>query len=317
MLDESGRGSFSVLFIVPAASTWSRARNSKTQGPPPLRSRCCSLGIDAVNSMFLRQVFQHDQTAEFCFMALEMRLEYQLDRPSLFVAPEDRDGNVDYGPSSLWQLAAVVHVMWLAAAHVRASFGLWSFHTRQFSSAIFVKWYPSSLWAGQSSGPRAIARQRRPSSFTLRGTDTSGQFLTRAHGVLSKSFWTRVQPPLCPQGRVVGESRCSRASVPAKPLGSRPRRRHQKASATSLTSSSRGFAQVFIPRLSPASSFLAVPFASSATPPCSSPSLMFSAAWAAVCPEQLQEESAGETQGVPREVPQEDVVGGRVVPQGR
>ena len=100
-----------VLFCAshcPSDSTWSRARNSKTEGPPPSRSRLCPLGIGGLNPMFLRHVHVHNQAVEFCFMALEMWLKYQSGRPFLLVAPEDYGGNVGYGPSSLWQLAEAV-----------------------------------------------------------------------------------------------------------------------------------------------------------------------------------------------------------------
>ena len=144
LLEEVTLGSFCGLIAIPPASTWSRARNSGVQGPPPLRSRSSPLGIQGLSPRFLDQVKEHNQALEFCVMALDKWCQCFPMRPFFFVAPEDRGGQIHTGPASIWQFlqrlwrSPNVLVKQFGAAHSRASYEPRILHVQSPSSQISV-----------------------------------------------------------------------------------------------------------------------------------------------------------------------------------
>ena len=110
LLEEIARGSFCGLIAIPPASTWNRARNSGSRGPPTLRSRDSPLGIQGSSPRLLSQVREHNGALECCVMALEVWCRSFPLRPFFFVAPEDRGGQVHNGPASIWQLEEVIGI---------------------------------------------------------------------------------------------------------------------------------------------------------------------------------------------------------------
>ena len=105
LLEEIDHGSFSGLILIPPSSTWSRARNSGVRGAPPLRSRQSPLIIQRLPPMLLDQVHEHTEALELGVVALGVWCRCLPSRPFFFVAPEDRGGQQQHGPASIWQLA--------------------------------------------------------------------------------------------------------------------------------------------------------------------------------------------------------------------
>ena len=107
LLEEIACGSFSGLIVIPPVSIWSRARNSGVRGPPPLRSRQSPMGIQGhCHPKLLEQVRGNiTEALELCVMALDVWCKSVPSRPFFFVAPEDRGGQQQHGPASIWQLA--------------------------------------------------------------------------------------------------------------------------------------------------------------------------------------------------------------------
>ena len=111
LLDEIAIGSFYGLIVIPPVSTWSRARNSEIRGPPQLRSRQSALGIQGLCPKLLEQVREHTEALELCVMALDVWCKSVPSRPFFFVAPEDKGGQQQHGPASIWQLAEVIAIV--------------------------------------------------------------------------------------------------------------------------------------------------------------------------------------------------------------
>ena len=172
LLEEITRGSFCGLIAIPPASTWSRARNSGVQGPPPLRSRGSPLGIQGLSPKFLDQVKEHNQALEFCVMALDKWCQCFPLRPFFFVAPEERGGQINTGPASIWQFAEImaitnVLVKQFGAAHSRASYEPRILHVRSPSSQISVNSAPVSFKAGQGYGRKETSWNTLALSLTV------------------------------------------------------------------------------------------------------------------------------------------------------
>ena len=111
LLEEIARGSLSTLIAVPPAANWSRARNSGFRVPPQLRSRLSPLGIQGLHPKLLDQVRLHTEALELCVMALDIFCRSVPSRPFFFVALEDRGGQQQHGPASIWQLAEVMAIV--------------------------------------------------------------------------------------------------------------------------------------------------------------------------------------------------------------
>ena len=121
LLEEIARGSFSGLIAIPPASTWSGARNSGIRGPPQLRSRQSPLGKQGLSPKLLEQVREHTEALELCVMALAAWCRSFPLRPFFFVAPEDRGGQQQHGPASIWQLAEVMTIVQRTREATRSS----------------------------------------------------------------------------------------------------------------------------------------------------------------------------------------------------
>ena len=115
------RRSFCGLIAIPPASTWSRARNSGSRGPPPLRSRDSPLGIQGLSPRLLSQVREHNGALECCVMPWKCGAEVFRCVLSSLSAPEDRGGQVHNGPASIWQLEEVIGITKRTCEAVRSS----------------------------------------------------------------------------------------------------------------------------------------------------------------------------------------------------
>ena len=157
LLEEIAYGSFSGLIVVPPVSTWSRARNSGVRGPPPLRSRQSPMGIQGLSPKLLEQVRQHTEALELCVMALDVWCKSVPSRPFFFVAPEDRGGQQQHGPASIWQLAEVIAIVQRTREVIRSSAfacELRILHVPSPSSATCLFSAHASFKAGHSSGSK-------------------------------------------------------------------------------------------------------------------------------------------------------------------
>ena len=83
--------------------------------------------------------------------------------PFFFVAPEDRGGQQQDGPASIWQLA---EVMAIVTAHSRASYGPPILHVRSLSSAFSL--FSAQAWfeAGHSWNSEATSCSIQARSVT-------------------------------------------------------------------------------------------------------------------------------------------------------
>ena len=143
VLEEVARGSFCGLVAIRPASTWSRARNSWIRGPLPLRCRqslCHGL----------RCVVQK------CLPS----------HPFFFVVREDRGGQLQHGPASIWQLAEKMAIVQRTREAVRGSAFACELRVSRFSTS--ARFHQQSLSPQLRPGSRlATVARHWPSPSQL------------------------------------------------------------------------------------------------------------------------------------------------------
>ena len=207
LLEELAYGSFSGLIVIPLASTWSRARNSGVRGPPPLRSRQSPLGMQGLPSKLLDQVREHTEALELCFMALDVWCRSFPSRPFFFVAPQDRRGQQQHRPASIWQLAAVMAIVQRTREATRSSAFACELRAADsprplafisnlcYLSSGLVRGWPRLHLKGdflQYSGPLSRNCACGKPQRELRGIAHRGQFPTQVAPLFPVQFWSSV-----------------------------------------------------------------------------------------------------------------------------
>ena len=79
------------------------------------------MGIQGLSPKLLEKVRQHTEALELCVMALDVWCKSVPSRPVFFVAPEDRGGQQQHGPASIWQLAEVIAIVQRTREVIRSS----------------------------------------------------------------------------------------------------------------------------------------------------------------------------------------------------
>ena len=152
---------------------------------------------------FLDQVRLHTDALELCVVALDIWCRSVPSRSSFFVASEDRGGQQQHGPASIWQLAEVMAIVQRAREATRSSafaceLRALILHVRSLSPAISV--FSAQAWfeAGQSWNSKATSCSIQARCACgkphreLRGTDPKGRFATQVAPLFPVEFWSSV-----------------------------------------------------------------------------------------------------------------------------
>ena len=193
LLEGIAFGSFSGFIAIPPASTWSRARNSGVRGPPPLRSRQSPLGIQGLSLELLDQLKEHTEALELCVMALDVWCRSFPLRPFFFIAPEDRGGQQQHGPASIWQLAEVMAIVQRTREATRSSAFACELRAADSPRPLaFISNLPFRSAGLVRGWPRLKLKGDFLQYSGLVSTVHNGRFATHVAPLFSVDFWSTV-----------------------------------------------------------------------------------------------------------------------------
>ena len=123
LLDRIRLGFFHSVFIVPPASSWSRARHSNEPGQLPLRTRSQPLGVIQATPEAQARLEHENRSLDFVLWFAEQALRCEVVRvPMVLTFPEDFGGDRTKGPSSLWCMQEIRDLEGLHEARRGAGF---------------------------------------------------------------------------------------------------------------------------------------------------------------------------------------------------
>ena len=170
------------------------------------------MGIQGLSPKLLEQVREHTQALELCVMALDVWCRTVPSRPFFFVAPEDRGGQQQHGPASIWQVAEVIAIVQRTREATRSSAfacelraadsprPLAFISNLSFLSSRLVQGWPQLRLKGdflQYSGPLSRSCPCGKNHRVLRGLAHRGQFATQVLPVCPVSFRSKVLEAIC------------------------------------------------------------------------------------------------------------------------